>query len=74
MDNLEFNFCAAMHNLGLVSEARKLINNFINDGEGFIYAINPDGTYLKLQKGVNLQTGSRIYDTSSCYGLVYEGG
>ena len=54
MDKLSFNFCAGIHNLGLTAEAEKLINNFIDDGEGIIYAVNPDGTYLKLQKGVNL--------------------
>lgn len=54
MDTLTFNLCAGIHNLGLVSNAKNLINNFIGDGDGVIYAINPDGTYLKLQKGVDL--------------------
>lgn len=54
MDKLAFNFFEAMHNLGLTAEAKKLINNFIGDGEGIVYAVNPDGTYLKLQKGVDL--------------------
>lgn len=54
MDKLTFNFCAAMHNLGLTAKAEKLINNFIDDGKSVVYAVNPDGTYLKLQKGVSL--------------------
>ena len=54
MDKLAFNLCAAIHNLGLTADAEKLINNFIGDGEGVVYAVNPDGTHLKLQKGVNL--------------------
>lgn len=54
MDKLAFNLCAGLHNLGLISDAERLIRNFIGDGEGIIYAVNPDGTYLKLQKGVDL--------------------
>lgn len=53
MDKLAFNLCAAIHNLGLTAEAEKLINNFIGDGR-IVYAVNPDGTTLKLQKGVSL--------------------
>lgn len=51
-DKLTFNFFAGMHNLSLVAEAEKLINSFIGKGDGIVYAVNPDGTYLKLQKGV----------------------
>lgn len=54
MDKLAFNLCAAIHNLGLAADAEELINNFIGDDNGVIYAINPDGTTLKLQKGVRL--------------------
>lgn len=54
MDPLQFNISAGLHNLGLISEALKLIKNFIGNGEGVVYAVNPDGTYLKLQKGVDL--------------------
>ena len=49
-----FNFWGAMHNLGLTADAEKLINNFIGDGSGVVYAVNPDGTTLELQKGVRL--------------------
>ena len=54
MDEFTFNVCAAIHNLGLTADAEKLINNFIGDGSGVVYAVNPDGTTLKLQKGVRL--------------------
>ena len=54
MNKLGFNFCAAIHNLGLTADAEKLINNFIDDGSGVVYAVNPDGITLKLQKGVRL--------------------
>ena len=54
MDKLVFNFCAGIHNLGLTADAEKLINNFIGDGSGVVYAVNPDGTTLELQKGVRL--------------------
>ena len=54
MDKLAFNLCAAIHNLGLTADAEKLINNFIGDGSGVVYAVNPDGTTLKLRKGVHL--------------------
>lgn len=54
MDKLTFNLCVGLHNLALVADAKKLINNFIGDGEGIVYAVNPDGTWLKLQKGVDL--------------------
>lgn len=53
MDELMFNLCAGIHNLNLVSEAKRLINNFIDDGDGVVYVVNPDGSYLKLQKGVD---------------------
>lgn len=53
-DKLVYNFFAAMHNLGLTAKAEELINNFIGDGSGVVYAVNPDGEILKLQKGVRL--------------------
>lgn len=54
MNRADFNIIVGMHNLGLISQALKLIKNFIGNGEGTVYAVNPDGTYLKLQKGVDL--------------------
>ena len=54
MDELTYNLCAGLYNLSLVDNAKKLINNFIGDGEGIVYAVNSDGTHLKLQKGVDL--------------------
>lgn len=48
---LNYNILADIHNLGLVSKAETLINNFIDDNS-FVYVQNPDGSILKLQKGV----------------------
>lgn len=53
MDKLGFNICVGLHNCSMITEAKKLINNFI-EGEGFVYAVNPDGSYLPLQAGVDL--------------------
>lgn len=52
MDKFTFNLCAGIHNLGLVEDAQRLINNFLRDGEGIVYVVNPDGTTMELQKGV----------------------
>lgn len=51
---LQYNIFAALHNMNLVVRAKELINNFIDDDSGVIYVVNPDGTSLKLQKGVDL--------------------
>jgi hypothetical protein len=59
MDNntaLNYNIFANIHNLSLVSKAETLINNFLDDNN-FIYVQNPDGSILKLQKGVILIGG-----------------
>lgn len=56
MDNntaLNYNILADIHNLSLVSKAESLINNFLDDNN-LIYVQNPDGSILKLQKGVVL--------------------
>ena len=53
-DKFSYNFFAALHNLNLTAKAEQLINNFIGDGSGIVYAVNPDGEVLKLQKGVRL--------------------
>lgn len=42
----------SMHNLYLIADAEKLINNFIRNGEGVVYVTNPDGTSFELKKGV----------------------
>ena len=52
-----YNIIASIHNHSLIAQAEKLINNFINDDSrdiSIIYAVNPDGTTLKLQEGVRL--------------------
>jgi len=51
VNRLKYNFCAGIHNLGLVADAEKLVNNFLDD-DSVVYARNPDGSFLKLQKGV----------------------
>lgn len=48
---LNYNILADIHNLSLVSKAETLINNFLDDNN-FVYVQNPDGSILKLQKGV----------------------
>ena len=53
-EKLTFNFCAGMHNLGMVAEAKKLLKNFVADGEGLVYIYNPDGTWLKLKPGFDI--------------------
>ena len=61
MDRLEYNFRAGIHNLTLVGKAEKIINEFLNDDSGdFIYVYNPDGTYLKLQKGVKFFSATSL--------------
>ena len=59
-EKLTFNFCAGMHNLGLVSEARTLLKNFVGDGEGLVYIHNPDGSWLKLQPGFDIVAVDRL--------------
>ena len=54
MDNnmaLNYNILADIHNLSLISRAETLVNNFLDDNN-FVYIQNPDGSILKLQKGV----------------------
>jgi hypothetical protein len=53
---LNCNIFAEIHNLSLISKAETLINNFLDDNN-FIYVQNPDGSILKLQKGVVLIGG-----------------
>ena len=48
---LNYNMLADIHNLSLVSKAETLVNNFLDDNN-FVYIQNPDGSILKLQKGV----------------------
>ena len=56
---LEYNIRAGLHNHALVMKAEKLINNFIDD-DCSVYAINPDGSYIKLQPGVKLTSISGL--------------
>lgn len=51
MDEFIFNALVSRHNINLVLESQKIINDFISNG-GVICARNPDGTSLKLQEGV----------------------
>ncbi len=53
---LNGNIFANIHNLNLISKAETLINNFL-DENNFVYVQNPDGSILKLQKGVVLIGG-----------------
>ena len=53
-EKITFNLCVGIHNLGLVSEGKQLLRSFVGDGEGLVYIYNPDGTYLKLQKGFDI--------------------
>ena len=53
MDRVDYNLFVGLHNLNMVSNAEKLLNEFLDDYDNgdFIYVYNPDGSYLKLQKG-----------------------
>lgn len=53
-EKLTYNFCAGVHNLGLVSDAKRLLRNFVDDGEGVVYIHNPDGSCFKLQPGFDI--------------------
>ena len=55
----EINILANMHNHMLVAKAEKLVNDFIS-ADGTVYAINPDGSYIELQKGVRLTSISGL--------------
>lgn len=57
MSNTEkftFNLCAGIHNLGMVSEAKKLLQGFVNEGEGIVYIYNKDGSWIKLEPGFEI--------------------
>ena len=51
MSKLNCNIFAGIRNLSLVTQAEKLINDFIRNGEGVVYVTNPDGTSFELKKG-----------------------
>lgn len=53
-EKLSINTIIGLHNLGLVSDAKKLLKSFVGDGEGLVYIHNPDGTWLKLQPGFEI--------------------
>lgn len=53
---LDYSIFAHLHNLSLISKAETLIDNFLDDNN-FVYVQNPDGSILKLQKGVKLIGG-----------------
>ena len=60
-DVLAYNIFAGLHNLNLVGKAEKLVNEFLDeDNNSIIYARNPDGSYLKLQKGVKLMSATGL--------------
>lgn len=61
MDIFEYNFRAGIHNLNMVGKAEKIVNEFLDDdSKDFIYVCNPDGSYLKLQKGVKFVAGTGL--------------
>ena len=51
MNKVEFNMLVGIHNLGLIDQAERLVNNFL-DEDDFVYVCNPDGSCFKLQPGV----------------------
>lgn len=53
-EKLAFNLCAGLHNLGLAAEAKKLLQSFVDDGEGIVYIYNKDGSYIKLEPGFDI--------------------
>lgn len=53
-EKLTFNDFVGMHNLSLASEAKKLLTNFIGNGEGLVYIYNKDGSWLKLKPGFDI--------------------
>lgn len=54
MEKLSFNTFIGMHNLSLVSQAKKLLQNFIADGDGSVFIYNKDGSKIKLEPGFDI--------------------
>jgi hypothetical protein len=38
----------------MVSEAKKLLQGFVNEGEGIVYIYNKDGSWIKLEPGFDI--------------------